>query len=345
MNKQVRRLAIGLIVCFTLLFVQLNVIQVVQADDYNADRTTPGPWCATSAGPAGRIISADGAVLAQSVPSGDKFKYQRQYPTGRSVLRGHGLLLVPLRHRRRREAVQRRALGPHREPAGAGSAQLPRRARPTSATSRSPCGRTSRQAAKQALGNREGAVVAIDTRTGAIIALWSYPSYDPNLLASHDFKAVTAARAALLADPGNPLLGETYRERYFPGSTFKIVTTTAGLDTAPSPPTTVYPQTKTLPPAGHDRPDRELRRRVAAATSSRCSGGAATPPSPRWASTLGAPDMVARGPGVRLQPRRRRSTCPGRRQSLSSRRSRLPEQHAEARPGRASARTTCRRRR
>ena len=35
MNKQVRRLAIALIVCFTILFVQLNVIQVVKADDYN----------------------------------------------------------------------------------------------------------------------------------------------------------------------------------------------------------------------------------------------------------------------------------------------------------------------
>src|SRR5207342_2529686 len=53
--------------------------------------------------------------------------------------------------------------------------------------------------------------------------------YDPNLLATHDFKAAEAARKALLAEPGKPLVPAFYRERYFPGSTFKVVTASAGL--------------------------------------------------------------------------------------------------------------------
>ena len=37
MNKQIRRLGIGLLACYVLLFVQLNVLQVVRADSYNAN--------------------------------------------------------------------------------------------------------------------------------------------------------------------------------------------------------------------------------------------------------------------------------------------------------------------
>ena len=41
MNTKIRRLAMGLLVCYLALFVQLNVVQVLRADDYNAqiDRT------------------------------------------------------------------------------------------------------------------------------------------------------------------------------------------------------------------------------------------------------------------------------------------------------------------
>ena len=38
MTKQIRLLGLGLMLCFAALFVQLNVLQVVRADDYNNDR-------------------------------------------------------------------------------------------------------------------------------------------------------------------------------------------------------------------------------------------------------------------------------------------------------------------
>ncbi len=72
-------------------------------------------------------------------------------------------------------------------------------------------------------------MVAIDPRNGAILAFADFPSYDPNVLASHNQDEVRKAWADLNADEERPLLPRTYRERYFPGSSFKVVTAAAAL--------------------------------------------------------------------------------------------------------------------
>src|SRR5207244_8734256 len=87
--------------------------------------------------------------------------------------------------------------------------------------------------AKDALGPRKGAVVAINPSDGSILAMWSAPSYDPNPLSAHDQKAVAAAWNSLQSDPNKPMLPRAYRERYSPGSTFKVLTSSAALDHAP----------------------------------------------------------------------------------------------------------------
>ena len=73
------------------------------------------------------------------------------------------------------------------------------------------------QVAKDALGEREGSVVLLDPRSGAVKALWSYPSYDPNLIASHDFDEATAVKTFYDAAPSKPLLANSYQERDLPG--------------------------------------------------------------------------------------------------------------------------------
>jgi peptidoglycan glycosyltransferase len=85
--------------------------------------------------------------------------------------------------------------------------------------------------AKQALGNNRGAVVALDPQTGDVRALWSYPSYDPTGIASHD--STQAARAYKALDPTSAtssLVNIATSNRYPPGSTFKVVTASAALD-------------------------------------------------------------------------------------------------------------------
>jgi peptidoglycan glycosyltransferase len=86
------------------------------------------------------------------------------------------------------------------------------------------------RAAYNGLNGRKGAVVALDPSTGAILALVTSPSYDPNVLSSHDTAAVRAARKRLVAAPNKPMLDRALRETYPPGSTFKLVTAAAALE-------------------------------------------------------------------------------------------------------------------
>lgn len=81
-------------------------------------------------------------------------------------------------------------------------------------------------AAEQALDGRNGAIVAIDPRTGEILAMVSRPTFDPN-----DF-AVRIRReewSKLVNDDDHPLLNKAIQAQLAPGSVFKIIMATAGL--------------------------------------------------------------------------------------------------------------------
>ncbi|HEX9888356.1 MAG TPA: penicillin-binding transpeptidase domain-containing protein, partial [Nitriliruptorales bacterium] len=91
--------------------------------------------------------------------------------------------------------------------------------------------------AARALGDRTGAVVALDPRTGAVLASYSNPSYDPNLVTSHDRNAILENWAVLRDDPTRPLLDRVTRETYPPGSTFKLIVAAAALQRGIAPET------------------------------------------------------------------------------------------------------------
>jgi penicillin-binding protein 2 len=81
-------------------------------------------------------------------------------------------------------------------------------------------------AAEEALAGRNGAIVAMDPRTGEILAMVSRPTFDPN-----DF-AVRVSRdqwTKLVNDEDHPLLNKAIQAQLAPGSTFKIIMATAGL--------------------------------------------------------------------------------------------------------------------
>ncbi|MEG4806236.1 penicillin-binding protein 2 [Microcoleus sp. F8-D3] len=81
------------------------------------------------------------------------------------------------------------------------------------------------KAAEKALGNRRGAVVALDVKTGAVLVMASHPTFDPNLFT----RKITKDEWETLQDPENPFLNRAM-QGYPPGSTFKIVTSVAGLE-------------------------------------------------------------------------------------------------------------------
>jgi peptidoglycan glycosyltransferase len=83
--------------------------------------------------------------------------------------------------------------------------------------------------AESLLRGKCGAAVAIEPSTGRVIALASSPSYDPNLVEKNFAKAQKAP--GYPCKPPAPLLDRATNGLYPPGSTFKVVTTTAALDT------------------------------------------------------------------------------------------------------------------
>jgi penicillin-binding protein 2 len=87
------------------------------------------------------------------------------------------------------------------------------------------------------LGNGRGAFVAMDPRNGEVLALGSTPGFDPNVFA----KPLTQARYKALTSPsnGSPLLDRAIRGEYPTGSTFKLITSVAGLQSGAFTPDTV----------------------------------------------------------------------------------------------------------
>jgi peptidoglycan glycosyltransferase len=113
--------------------------------------------------------------------------------------------------------------------------------------------------AKQELGQRQGSVVAIDPRDGSILALWSFPSYDPEPISQTDQTQARNARGLLLLDPAKPLLPRSFRETFFPGSTFKVVTSSGGLTSGKvTPDAPEYPQETQYVPPNTTRPIRNF---------------------------------------------------------------------------------------
>ncbi|HET7787212.1 MAG TPA: penicillin-binding protein 2 [Myxococcales bacterium] len=83
------------------------------------------------------------------------------------------------------------------------------------------------QAADAAFPGRAGAVVVMEAKTGFILAMVSRPSFDPNKMSG---RISRAELAAINSDPLKPMLFRVMNENYHPGSTFKVVTSLAGLE-------------------------------------------------------------------------------------------------------------------
>lgn len=71
--------------------------------------------------------------------------------------------------------------------------------------------------------NGAGAAIAVDPHNGQVLAIASYPAYDPETF-SEDYET-------LLNKKSNPLFNRALNGTYAPGSTFKILTSVAGLET------------------------------------------------------------------------------------------------------------------
>ena len=183
MNRSIRSFGVVVMLLFVALVAQLVNLQVVDAKHLKNDPRNTRQVVSDFSRPRGAIQTSDGVIVAQSVPSGDLYKYQRQYPKGPLYAFTTGFLSF----RYGATGVESQygtPLAGRNLPARSGG--LANLLAPTTRTANVTLTLNDflQQAAAFGLGQRVGAVVALDPRDGSILAMVSQPSYDPNQLAS-----------------------------------------------------------------------------------------------------------------------------------------------------------------
>ena len=93
--------------------------------------------------------------------------------------------------------------------------------------------------AQDALAGHCGAAVALDPKTGRVLVWASQPTYNPNLVEGH-FNQIQADAAGAPCEPPAPLLDRVSQGLFIPGSTFKVVTAAAALDSGKITPSTTF---------------------------------------------------------------------------------------------------------
>ena len=258
MSRQIRALGVGLLLCFVVLFVQLNRITVFGAQELNDNPNNTREILRDFSRPRGTVSTADEVILARSVPSDDRFELQREFPEGELFAHVTGYFSFALGSSGVEKTYNDELAGRTTELQFQDISDLfadEERFGNLTLTVRADLQRL----AREQLGEREGSVVAIDPRDGSILAMWSFPSYDPNLLANHDTQVAADVQTLLDADPEKPRRSRVYQEIFFPGSTFKVVTGSAGLRSGNvTPESPVYPVSSGYTAPGTTRPLRNF---------------------------------------------------------------------------------------
>lgn len=239
MNTPVRRIAVAVMVMVLLLLANLTYVQVIKASDYRDDPRNQRVLLAEYARKRGQI-SAGGQVLASSVETNDRLRFQRQYANGPVFAPVTGYYSVVYAS----SGIERA----QDEVLNGSDDRLFVRRLSDLITGRDPSGGNVvltvdpqvQKVAYDAMNSRHytGAVVAIRPQTGEILAMVSTPSYDPNPLASHNAQVQKDAWNQVTEGEPSALVNRAISETYPPGSTFKLVDASAALQsgfTADSP--------------------------------------------------------------------------------------------------------------
>ena len=229
MNRALKRMSIAVLVMFIVLLININYLQGFDTSKLAGLQGNTRALAASYKHQRGEILTADGKVMAQSKPSSDFYKYQRSYPNGavyapvtgyNSIFGSTGL----------ESAEDSELSGSNSSLAVRNFVDLITGKQQKGANVTTTINSAAQLAAYQGLQNilkgtgKMGGVVAMDPATGAILAMASYPSYDPNQLASHDTGTVNNYDSAQQKAAGNPLRNHAINDLFPPGSTFKIVT-------------------------------------------------------------------------------------------------------------------------
>lgn len=249
MNRSLKAVTRTVFAMFIALFFAFTLIQFVQADELRLNpmngRTLKNSYSIER----GSILVA-GEPVAQSTPTGDKYRYLREYPGG--------ALYAPVTgYYSRTQGMSGLENAMNAELSGSGNSQFFTRlqntlngVKPQGSSVETTIDPLAQKTAYDALTskNLEGAVVALDPKTGKILALVSTPSFDPNLLSGNDDAEIITQYRTFTADPLKPLNNRAIAgDLYHPGSVFKLIDAAAAIEGGHATPTTEFLNPAELP--------------------------------------------------------------------------------------------------
>lgn len=228
--QNIRALTLAISVAFLLASIGVGYWTLVESQDLGSDPYNPRLLQAARDRPRGPIVDSKGRVLAASERGPDGFV--RRYADG-SLAHVTGYASFKYGASGIEGAYAESLIGA--DPADPLAQWRARYLRERAAADAVVLGIDAavQQAAAVALGGRRGAIVALDPRTGAILASVSNPVYDPAAISDPRTEDAAWKQASTGAD--HPLVNRAAQGLYPPGSTFKIVTAAAALESGIDP--------------------------------------------------------------------------------------------------------------
>jgi peptidoglycan glycosyltransferase len=253
-NRALKRVSIAVLVMFVALLINVNYLQAFEAPSLASGLGNVRTLDEQAQVQRGPIVTSDGKTVAESKSASDG-GYQREYPggaafspvTGFDGVNGSGGM---------EQAEDSLLSGTGSQLAFRNFIDLITNKPEEGATVELTINSKAQEAAYQGLEgilqgtNRVGGVVALNPSTGAILAMASYPSYNPNELATADGTQFNNLDEQLIKESPSPLTNNATQTTLPPGSTFKLITSSAYFtkNTTSTTSTPVYsPAVLTLP--------------------------------------------------------------------------------------------------
>ena len=258
MNKAILRISLACLAMFVLLLLNVNYVQAFETNKLAGEQGNIRVFNEQFTFQRGTILAnGDGTdvKIAQSVPVKGTDTYKRVYSAGKTYAPVTGYDTIY--GKSGIELAENSFLaGTAPQLAVHNLTALLTGKQKQGATVELTISPAAQKAAYTALAGDNGhaaALVAINPSTGAILALASYPTFNPNSLTTLNGTKFNKIDKALLTDPAQPLLNRAIQETYPPGSTFKIVTSSAAFSTGKvaGPNATVPAPTDLVLPNGH----------------------------------------------------------------------------------------------
>jgi peptidoglycan glycosyltransferase len=249
-NVPITRLYAFLLILFALLVYFTSKWAVFDAESLEDETANRRPLIEEQQVPRGTITTSDGVLIAESNPQGGGPRpvYVRNYPEADPSLFGNpvGYSFVDVGRTGIEQSENDILAGEQNEFASILDQirDVPQEGGDLTITIDAEAQQVGAQAVQAAIDansaafpeNQAGSVVAIEPDTGAVRAMVSVPGFDPN--AVQDQAAFQQLNDP--DNPGQPLLNRaTQAQGYPPGSTMKVVTAAAGLDSGEITPDTV----------------------------------------------------------------------------------------------------------